>query len=128
VKRSQIAQLRPLERKALLEELAAMVLAGEIHLGDAARILRSTVLKMDRQTFARVVKLSVGAISQLEDAPDANPTLDTVNKVFAPFGGKLGLTFPGMEPPPALDEQRRSTREASLAALAKSRRRRRRPE
>ena len=75
-----MARLRPLERKALLDEMAAMVIAGE--------------LGLDSQAFARIVKLSQRAIAKLEDDPRASPTLETLRRVFAPFGGTVTLTFP----------------------------------
>ncbi|MFY2556883.1 hypothetical protein ACN469_04580 [Corallococcus terminator] len=126
MKRADVAQMTPLERKALLEELAAMVATGEFDLGDASRILRSTMLGMDRKTFAHVVKLSTSIIAKLEDEPDANPTLETLKKVFAPFGGRVVLTFPHIEEPRPLDDDEKQRREMLRAALAKSKRPRRR--
>jgi DNA-binding XRE family transcriptional regulator len=126
MKRADVARLTALERKALLEELAAMVATGEFGLGDAARILRSTMLGMDRKTFAQVVRLSTSVVATLEDEPNANPTLETLNKVFAPFGGKVALSFPRLEEPRPLDDAERLRREMLRAALAKSRRPRRR--
>lgn len=126
MKRADVARLAPLERKALLEELAAMVSAGELDFGSAARILRSTMLGMDRKTFAHAVKLSASIIAKLEDEPDANPTLETLKKVFAPFGGKVALTFPRLEEPRPLDDDEKQRREMLRAALAKSKRQRRR--
>lgn len=126
MKRADVARLTPLERKALLEELAAMVATGEFDLGDASRILRSTMLGMNRKTFAHVVKLSASVIAKLEDEPKANPRLETLNKVFAPFGGKVALTFPRIEEPRPLDDAERQRREMLRAALAKSKRQRRR--
>lgn len=126
MKRADVARLTSLERKALLEELATMVATGEFELGDAARILRSTMLGMDRKTFAHAVKLSTSVIAKLEDEPDANPTLETLNKVFAPFGGKVALTFPRLDEPQPLDDAEKQRRELLRAALAKSKRQRRR--
>jgi hypothetical protein len=125
--RAAVTRMRPLERKALFEEVAEMVRIGELGLGDAVRFLRSAVLGMDRSTFARAVKLSLPALRQLEEKPDANPTVDTLNKVFAPFGAKMGLVFPRMDPPAPLDDERRARRDAIQAALLKARRRRRTP-
>lgn len=101
-----------------------MVTGGELRLGDAARLLRKGVLGMDRQTFAKVVKLSPRAIAKLEDDADGNPTLDTLAKVFAPFGGRLSLVFPSLEHPPSLGPDRLERRQAIRDVLAKSRRRR----
>jgi transcriptional regulator with XRE-family HTH domain len=123
--REQMARLRPLERKALLDELAALLSSGELHLGDAVRILRSAVLGMDRESFARAVRLSASALARLEDNPKANPTIDTLNRIFAPFGGHVGLIFRHEEPAPP-DERQKELREALRGALAKSRRKRRR--
>ncbi|MDQ3263747.1 MAG: hypothetical protein M3Y59_08820 [Myxococcota bacterium] len=125
MKRADVARMRPLERKALLEEIAAMVASGELKLGEAARVLRSAVLGMDRQTFAQVVKLSPRAIAHLEDDAAANPTLETLTRVFAPFGGRPGLIFPGMEEAAPPDEERRKRRQSILGALASSKRARR---
>jgi hypothetical protein len=126
MKRADVARLTALERKALLEELAAMVATGEFGLGEASRILRSTMLGMDRKTFAQAVRLSTSVVATLEDDPNANPTLETLNKVFAPFGGKVALSFPRLEEPPPPDDAERQRREMLRAALAKSRRQRRR--
>ncbi|WP_404370515.1 helix-turn-helix domain-containing protein [Corallococcus coralloides] len=127
VNRDDVARMRPLERKALLDEIAAMVAAGELQIGDAARILRSGVLGLGRQAFAQVVKLSERAVAKLEDDPHANPTLDTLKRVFAPFGGAVTLVFPQVEDAESLGEDRRQRRAAIQGALAKSRRRRIRP-
>ncbi len=123
-KRDEIARLRPLERKALLDDLAAMVRTGELRLGDAVRLLRSAVLGMDRATFARTVKVSQRAIANLEDDPDASPRLDTLRRVFAPFGGTIVLAFPRMEEPAPPTEESEQRRAALLAALARNRRQR----
>lgn len=117
--------MRPLERRALLEQLGRMVTAGELSLGDAARLLRSAVLGMDRATFARAVKVSQRAIAKLEDDAEANPTLETLQRVFAPFGATIGLVFPRMEEPPPLDEAGTRLRASLLASLEKARRKRR---
>lgn len=124
MKRDEIARMRPVERKALLEEIAAMVAEGDLRIGEAARVLRRSVLGMDRQRFAKVVKVSERAIANLEDDPEANPRLQTLMRVFAPFGGAVGLVFPRMEARPEPDAARTALRTTLVAALAKSRRRR----
>lgn len=119
------ARLTASERRGLLNEIAAMVAAGELRLGDAARVLRSSVLGMDRATFARAIKVAPRAIARLEDLPDANPTLETLKRVFAPFGGRIGLLFPNMQEPAAPTEEQARTRQLIRDGLAKSRRPRR---
>ena len=111
-----------MERKALLEELSAMMLSDALSIGEAVRFLRSTVFAMDRGRFAKLVKLSPRALANLEDDPDANPTLETLRKVFKPFGGTMGLVFPRMVEPPPLDEPRAALRKGIHQAVARNRR------
>jgi DNA-binding phage protein len=118
VKREALASMGPLERKALLEDVARLVHTGEWRFGEAVRFLRAVVLRKNRETFARLVGLSTAALQKLEERPDANPTLDTLNRVLRPFGGAVGVVFPRMHPPPPPtvdDEQRLATLEAALA-------------
>jgi DNA-binding XRE family transcriptional regulator len=117
-------KMTALERKAFLDELCAMVAAGDLRLGEAARILRRSVLGMDQVTFGRTVHLSDKAIRQLEEDPDSNPTLETLTRIFAPFGGKISLVFPRMQQAPPAGDERSRSREAIREALAKTRRRR----
>lgn len=125
MKRADVARMRPSERKALLDELATMVASGELHLGEAARVLRAAILGMDRRTFARVAKVSPRALARLEDDPRANSTLETLTRVFAPFGGKVSLLFPAMTEPEPLREEQQQIRTTIRDALARTKRRRR---
>ncbi len=108
----------PLQRKALLEDVARLVHSGEWRFGEAVRFLRAVVLKKNRETFARIVGISTAALQKLEERPDSNPTLDTLSRVLKPFGGSVGIVFPRMEPPllPTVDsEQRLGVLKAALA-------------
>jgi DNA-binding XRE family transcriptional regulator len=125
MKKSDVQQMRAEDRKALLQELAQMVSENELSLGDAARFLRTIVLGIDRSSFAKIVGISQRSIAKIEDDPDANPTLDTLNRIFAPFGAKLGLTFPHMDASPP-DEVTRGSRAEILATLNRIRRKRKR--
>jgi DNA-binding XRE family transcriptional regulator len=118
-----VAGLGPRERRALFENIVAMVEARELTLGDAARLLRAGVLGLDRATFAKNVGISERSLASLEDDVDANPTLETLRRVFQPFGMALGLMFKqsAREPPTEAVEQQRA---ALRAALAKARRKR----
>lgn len=113
----------PLERKQLLEDVAAMVHRGEWRFGEAVRFFRAVVLRKNRDDFARLVGISAAAVQQLEDRADANPTLDTMNRVLRPFGGAVGLVFPRMHSPPPPSEELDRRREALKAALDGTRRR-----
>jgi transcriptional regulator with XRE-family HTH domain len=125
VKREDLVAMGPLQRKALLEDVASLVHSGEWRFGDAVRFLRAVVLRKNRETFARLVGISAAALQKLEDRADANPTLDTLNRVLRPFGGAVGLVFPRMEPPPVVTvelEQRHASLRASLAGTRRRRR------
>lgn len=113
----------PLQRKELLEDVVALVHRGEWRFGEAVRFLRAVVLRRSRHDFARLVGISPAALQKLEERIDANPTLDTMNRVLRPFGGAVGLVFPRMEPSPAptVDVERR--RGVLKTALAGTRRR-----
>lgn len=125
VKREELAAMGPLQRKALLEDVAALVQSGEWRFGDAVRFLRTVVLRKNRDGFARLVGVSPAALQKLEDRADANPTLETLNRVLKPFGGAVGLVFPRMEPPPAPTVEREQRHATLRAALAGTRRRKR---
>lgn len=116
--REALAAMGPLQRKALLEDVARLVHSGEWRFGEAVRFLRAVVLKKNRETFARIVGVSTAALQKLEERPDANPTLDTLNRVLKPFGGAVGIVFPRMEPPAIAtvdDEQRLAALKAALS-------------
>lgn len=116
--REALAAMGPLQRKALLEDVARLVHSGAWRFGEAVRFLRAVVLKKNRETFARIVGVSTAALQKLEERPDANPTLDTLNRVLKPFGGTVGLVFPRMEPPTIAtvdDEQRLAALQAALS-------------
>jgi DNA-binding phage protein len=125
VKKEDIAAMGPLQRKELLEDVAALIHQGEWRFGEAVRFLRAVVLRKNRHDFAQLVGLSTAALQKLEDRPDANPTLDTLNRVLRPFGGAVGVVFPRMNPPPAPTEDLERRRAALKRALAGTRRRKR---
>ena len=123
MKREEIAALGPLQRKQLLEDVSALLHRREWRLGEVVRFLRSVVLRKTRADFARLVGISSAAVQQLEDRPNANPTLDTMTRVLRPFGGAVGLVFPRMEPAPPPTEEVERRRAALKTALAGTRRR-----
>ncbi len=125
MKREELVAMGPLQRKALLEDVATLVHSGEWRFGDAVRFLRAVVLRKNRETFARLVGISAAALQKLEDRADANPTLDTLNRVLRPFGGAVGMVFPRMEPPPVATvdlEQRHASLRAALAGTKRRKR------
>ncbi len=125
MKREELVAMGPLQRKALLEDVASLVHSGEWRFGDAVRFLRAVVLRKNRETFARLVDISPAALQKLEDRADANPTLDTLNRVLRPFGGAVGMVFPRMEPAPVVTVDLEQRHASLRAALAGTRRRKR---
>jgi transcriptional regulator with XRE-family HTH domain len=123
VKKEDIAAMRPLERKQLLEDVVALVHHGEWRFGEAVRFLRAVVMRQNRHDFARRVGISPAALQKLEDRADANPTMDTMSRVLQPFGGAVGVVFPRMMPPPVATEELERRRAALKTALAGTRRR-----
>ena len=116
--RATLAAMGALQRMALLDDVARLLHSGEWRFGEAVRFLRAVVLRKNRETFARIVGISTAALQKLEERPDANPTLDTMNRVLKPFGGAVGIIFPRMHPIPAPtvdDAQRLSVLKAALA-------------
>lgn len=120
--REELVAMTAAQRKELLEDVAALVQQRTWRLGEAVRFLRAVVLRKNRVDFARLVGISAAALQQLEERPDANPTLDTVNRVLRPFGGALGIVFPRMSPLPPVTEAGARRHAALVDALAGTRR------
>lgn len=79
-----------LERNRILTELQEQLASGEITIGAAVRRLRKDVTGLQQARFAQMCKLSLRALRQLEhDA--SNPTVQTLNSVFNPFGMQVGI-------------------------------------
>jgi transcriptional regulator with XRE-family HTH domain len=78
------------DRAELLNTVQHMVATGELTLGDAVRFLRAGFLRKTRPEFAKLLKVSEPALAQLE-SNKGNPTLDTLNRIFKPFGLRIGL-------------------------------------
>lgn len=124
VKHEDIAAMSAAQRMQLLEDVMVLVHSGEWRLGEAVRFLRVVVLRKSRPDFAKMTGLSPAALQQLEEREDANPTLETLNRVLRPFGGAVGLVFPRMNPPAQATsevEQRRASLKAALLATRRKR-------
>ena len=96
-------------------------IVGVVGRGEAAPLLLEALRRLEYRGY------DSAGIATLEDDPNANPTLETLNKVFSPFGGKVSLSFPRLEEPPPLGEAALQRRASLRSALAKSKRPRRRP-
>ena len=79
-----------LERNRVLNELQQQLASGEITIGAAVRRLRKEVTGLQQARFAQMCKLSLRALRQLE-LDESNPTVQTLNSVFNPFGLQVGI-------------------------------------
>lgn len=79
-----------LERQALLAEVQQQLLSGTLSLGSAVRRLRTEVTGLRQEQFARMCKISLRTLRQLE-LDEGNPTLQTLNAVFNRFGMQVGI-------------------------------------
>ena len=79
-----------LERNRILNELQQQLASGEITIGGAVRRLRKEVTGLQQARFAQMCKLSLRALRQPE-LDESNPTVQTLNSVFNPFGMQVGI-------------------------------------
>lgn len=79
-----------LERNRVLNELQQQLASGEITIGVAVRRLRKEVTGLQQARFAQLCKLSLRALRKLE-LDEGNPTVQTLNSVFNPFGMQVGI-------------------------------------
>lgn len=78
------------QRKQLLDEICQLQASGKLTFGQAVRRLRKEVTGLQQERFARMCKISLRSLRQLEQ-DEGNPTLATLNAVFSPFGMRIGL-------------------------------------
>ncbi|KRE99987.1 transcriptional regulator [Frateuria sp. Soil773] len=78
------------ERQALLAQLQAELLDGRTSIGAAVRRLRTELTGLRQDQFARMCRISLNTLQQLE-YDQGNPTVRTLNAVFAPFGMRVGI-------------------------------------
>ncbi|WP_040260884.1 MULTISPECIES: helix-turn-helix domain-containing protein [Pseudomonas] len=78
------------ERAKLLTEVQEKLATGELTIGKAIQKLRKEFTGLDQERFASLCKLSTRALRKLEH-DQANPTLQTLNSVFKPFGMQVGI-------------------------------------
>lgn len=88
------------DRQALLAQLQAELLDGRTGIGTAVRRLRTELTGLRQDQFARMCRISLNTLQQLEH-DQGNPTVRTLNAVFAPFGMHVGIV--SRTPPAAID-------------------------
>jgi DNA-binding XRE family transcriptional regulator len=78
------------QRGILLDELRDQLTAGTISIGGAVKRLRTDVTGLRQEQFAAMCKISLRTLRQIEQ-DDGNPTFQTLNAVFRPFGMQVGI-------------------------------------
>lgn len=85
-----IDQMRGQQRAAFLAVVEHLVRIERITMGQALRVLRAGFLGMSRAEYAERVGVSERELAKLE-TDRGNPTVRTLNRVFGPFGWRVGL-------------------------------------
>ena len=78
------------ERQRYLDELGEQLAKGKISMGEAVYRLRKDVTGLGQAQFARMCKISLRALRQIEHN-EGNPTLQTLNNIFNLFGLQMGV-------------------------------------
>jgi DNA-binding XRE family transcriptional regulator len=78
------------QRGRILDELRDQLSAGTISIGGAVKRLRNEVTGLRQEPFAAMCKISLRTLRQIEQ-DEGNPTLQTLNAVFKPFGMRMGV-------------------------------------
>ncbi|MBK4998317.1 helix-turn-helix domain-containing protein [Pseudomonas sp. S31] len=82
--------LTPEQRAQIIDDVQHGIAQGTCELGAAVRHLRVTVANLQQAQFARMCKVSLRTLIQIEQG-EGNPTLKSLNAVFRPFGLQMGV-------------------------------------
>lgn len=77
-------------REDVYNDIRRQLDAGSISHGETIRQLRTRVTGLTQADFARMCKISLRTLRQLEQ-DSGNPTLDTLNSVLRLFGMQMGV-------------------------------------
>lgn len=77
-------------RALLIEAVQQGIADGSLEIGEALRRLRVEGAKLHQSQYARMCKISVRTLIQIEQG-EGNPTLKSLNAVFRPFGLQMGM-------------------------------------
>lgn len=78
------------QRGIILDELRGQLLDGAVSMGAAVKRLRTEITGLRQEQFARMCKISLRTLRQIEQ-DQGNPTVQTLNAVFRPFGMQVGI-------------------------------------
>lgn len=85
-----IEKIDTAERNALMNAISLQLLMGNITQGEALKRMRINLVGMKQDAYAQLVGVSRKTISDIENNK-INNSIETLNKVFKPFGLQLGL-------------------------------------
>jgi len=77
-------------RAEIFDDIWRQLEEGSITLGETIYQLRTRITGLTQADFARMCKISLRTLRQLEQ-DNGNPTLETVNSVLRAFGMQLGV-------------------------------------
>ncbi len=77
-------------RTTLIRSVIYQLMLEKLSQGEALRLLRIEVLGLKQDSYAHLVDVSRKTISDIENNR-GNYSVDVMNKVFRPFGLKVGL-------------------------------------
>lgn len=77
-------------RMLLIDSVQQGIADGSLQIGEAVRRLRVEGAGMLQTQYARMCKISVRTLIQIE-LGEGNPTLKSLNAVFRPFGLQMGV-------------------------------------
>lgn len=83
-------QLSPVDRAAAINAITRMLITGELSQGEALKALRIDILELKQDKYAQLVAVSRKTISDVEN-DKGNYSVDVMNRIFKPFGLKMGL-------------------------------------
>lgn len=78
------------ERKTEANKIIKQLLHGELTQGQALKMLRVNILGLKQDVFSKLVDISRKTLSDIENDRGSYNT-EVLNKVFKPFGLKVGL-------------------------------------
>lgn len=78
------------QRGIILDELRDQLLEGTVSMGAAVKRLRTEITGLRQEQFANMCKISLRTLRQIEQ-DEGNPTVQTLNAVFRPFGMQVGI-------------------------------------
>ncbi|MFK3660427.1 helix-turn-helix transcriptional regulator [Scandinavium sp. NPDC088450] len=87
---SEVPHINAIERTELIRSITFQVITGQVSQGEALRKLRIEILSLKQEKYAELVSVSRKTISDIENNK-GNYSLEVMNRVFKPFGLKMGL-------------------------------------